>query len=173
MTLSAPALRLAEPAPANGDLYERYAGYVARLAFRLLGRDADLDDLVQDTFLEAYRSMPALAEAHSVKRWLATVAVRLAGRKLRRRRLATFLGFDDGAHDEHLLAPGASPELQLELRRVYARFESLPTRQRVAWALRHLEGEAMEDVARLSGCSLATAKRLVSAANEALSEGVA
>jgi RNA polymerase sigma-70 factor (ECF subfamily) len=169
--MSAPALRLARLP--EGDLYTRHAAYVARLAFRLVGRDADLDDLVQDTFLAAHGGMPALTEEHSVKRWLATVVVRLAGRRLRRRRVATFLGFDDGEHDEHLIAREASPETRAVLRRVYQVLERLPVKQRLAWTLRHLEGEAMEDVAKLCGCSLATAKRLVSAANVALQERVA
>jgi RNA polymerase sigma-70 factor, ECF subfamily len=172
MRASQARLRVAEAMPTREGLYERFSPYVARLAFRLVGRDGDVDDLVQDTFLEAFRDMPEVPDAEQARRWLATVTVRLAGRRLRRRRIATFLGLDDGAHDdEHLLAPGASPETQAMVARVFEVLGGLPVRQRLAWTLRHVEGEALEDVARLCACSLATAKRDLGAANDALAGG--
>lgn len=163
-------LRIAEPPPSREGLYERFSPWVARLAFRLVGRDGDVDDLVQDTFLAALRSMPELPDAEQTRRWLATIAVRLAGRRLRRRRLAVFLGLDDGDHDEHLVAPEASSEARVMVSRVFATLAKLPVRQRLAWTLRHVEGESLEEVARLCECSLATAKRAVAAANDALGE---
>lgn len=114
-------LRLAPNAEA--DLYELFSPFVARLAFRLLGRDGEIDDLVQDTFLEAFRNPPTSSNPALARKWLATIAVRLVGRKLRRRRIACFLGFDDGVHDEHLLAPGASPETQAIVKSVYQRLQ--------------------------------------------------
>jgi RNA polymerase sigma-70 factor (ECF subfamily) len=44
----------------------------------------------------------------------------------------------------------------------------VPTEQRIAWALRHVEGEALEDVARACACSLATVKRRIAAVEEQL-----
>jgi hypothetical protein len=42
--------------------------------------------------------------------------------------------------------------------------DGMPANQRIAWSLRHIEGEPLENVASLAGCSLATAKRRIAAA---------
>ena len=72
--------------------------------------------------------------------------------------------------DYQNVARGASPEQQVILARVYRELDRLPTEQRLAWALRHLEGETLTSVAELCGCSLATAKRRIRAAHEAIQE---
>jgi RNA polymerase sigma-70 factor (ECF subfamily) len=48
---------------------------------------------------------------------------------------------------------------------VYQLLEALPIEQRLAWSLRYVEGEKLEAVAEQCGCSLATAKRRISAAH--------
>ena len=58
------------------------------------GRDDELDDLVQDVFLEAHRGLGQIRDAGSVKGWLARICVRRAVRRLRRRRLRAFLSLD-------------------------------------------------------------------------------
>jgi RNA polymerase sigma-70 factor (ECF subfamily) len=52
------------------------------------------------------------------------------------------------------------------LAKVYAVLDALPSDERVAWSLRHVEGERLERVAELCGCSLATAKRRIAAAHQ-------
>ena len=169
MILAVP-LRLADPpAPTADALYRQYARYVARLAFRLVGRDGDVDDLVQDVFLAATAAKVKSSNEHELKGWLSTVTVRLASKRLRRRRLARFFGFDD-APDERLLSPGASPEMVTLVAQLYRRLDSLPTAERLAWTLRHVENEPLEEVARVCGCSLATAKRRIAAVQAALTE---
>jgi RNA polymerase sigma-70 factor (ECF subfamily) len=162
-------LRLAEPAPTTPDLYVRHARYVARLGFRLLGRDEGLDDLVQDVFLAAAAAKVTSANEHEARGWLATVTVRLAGRVLRRRRLARFFGFDDGP-DERLLSSSASPETVAMMAQLYRRLDTVPSQERVAWTLRYVENEPLDEVARLCGCSLATAKRRIAAVQRVLTE---
>src|SRR5262249_6514378 len=61
-----------------GDLFRRYAPYVATIGLRLLGRDDELDDLVQEVFIEAHRGLHQLRSAESVKAWLARITVRRA-----------------------------------------------------------------------------------------------
>lgn len=64
----------------------------------------------------------------------------------------------------------ASPEQRALLQRVYRVLDGLPADQRIAWTLRYIEGEQLEAVAALSGCSLATAKRRIAAAAQTLEE---
>jgi RNA polymerase sigma-70 factor (ECF subfamily) len=58
------------------------------------------------------------------------------------------------------------------LTRMYRALDGLPVNQRLAWSLRHIEGERLETVALLCHCSLATAKRRIVAAQKVISEAV-
>ena len=148
-----------------GDLFAAHAPYVASLAYRMLGRDDLVDDLVQDVFVLAIRRLDVIIEPQAVRAWLARVTVRLAGKRLKRRRLAVFLGFDDTVvPDEDLASPQATPEERMLLTQVYQLLEQVPVDERLAWTLRHVEGMRLEEVAEACGCSLATVKRRIARA---------
>jgi RNA polymerase sigma-70 factor (ECF subfamily) len=156
-------------------LFRRYSAYVAAIAHRLLGRDEDVDDAVQDVFLAAVRGLGAIRDPGAVRAWLGRVTVRVARRKLRARRVRVFLGIDDTSVYSSVADRGASPEQRALLARVYRVLDKVPVSERVAWTLRCVEGEPLENVALLSDCSLATAKRRIAAAarriEEAFSDG--
>jgi len=151
-------------------VFRRYASYVAAVAHRLLGRDDEVDDTVQEVFLVAVRGLPQVREPAAVKSWLARIAVRIARRKLRLRRVRAFFGTVDLAAYHGVADDSATPEERALLARVYRILDTLPANQRIAWTLRHVEGEQLESVAALSGCSLATAKRWIGAAAKTLEE---
>jgi RNA polymerase sigma-70 factor, ECF subfamily len=179
MTKGRASLQIVPRAPAEeaaGDvldaewLFRRYSPYVAAVAHRLLGRDEDVDDTVQEVFVAALRGMGQLREPAAVKGWLAQVTVRTARRRLRVRRLFAFFGADERPTYEHVVDAGASPEQRALLARIYRSLDGLPADHRLAWVLRHVQGERLDDVATLCGCSLATAKRRIGAAEQALSK---
>jgi RNA polymerase sigma-70 factor (ECF subfamily) len=174
--MSAPRrhLRIVDP-PVEGQglsfdaLFRRYSRYVAAVAVRLLGRDDDeVDDVVQDVFWLASRRMHRLHDAGEARGWLVTATTRLVRRRLKRRRWRGLFWRQMPLQD--VPAPGATPEERALLLRLYRTLEQLPIEQRLAWVLRHLEGERLEDVARACGCSLATAKRRIGAAQRVLEE---
>jgi RNA polymerase sigma-70 factor (ECF subfamily) len=151
------------------DLFQQHAPYVATVVLRVLGRDHEVDDVVQEVFLTAMTGLAAVRSPEAVRGWLKTIAVRKACRHLRRRRLRGLLGFDrESPCYEHLAAPGCSPEESALLARVYKELDRLPVAERVAWTLRYVEGEQVEVLAGLCGCSLATAKRRIAAAQAKL-----
>lgn len=154
-------------------LFRRYAPYVAAVAHRLLGRDDDVDDTVQEVFLAAVRGLGKIRDPHAVKAWLARIAVRVARRRLRKRRLRTFFGLEDPAVYDSVTDASVSPDQKALLARVYSVLDSMPANHRIAWSLRFIEGEPLESVATLSGCSLATAKRRISAASSTIEEAFA
>jgi RNA polymerase sigma-70 factor (ECF subfamily) len=172
----APApLRVVPPPAEPLDLesaFRRYAGYVAAVATRLLGRDDEVDDVVQEVFLAAMKGLSGLREPDAIKGWLATLTVRTATRRLRVRRFRSLFGFDERRRYDGVASAAASPEQRALLSRVYALLDELPVAERVAWTLRHVEGEPLESVARLCKCSLATAKRRIAAAHEKLGKAV-
>jgi RNA polymerase sigma-70 factor (ECF subfamily) len=86
--------------------------------------------------------------------------VRVAVRRLRRRGLRRALRLPSEPLDyEALASPDASPEQRSLVARVYRALDGLPAKERVAWVLRHAQGESLEQAARLSGCSLSTYQR--------------
>src|SRR5690606_41700096 len=100
--VSKPNLQVVEGGQQPGDvlpatdsaLFERFAPYVARIGLRLLGRESDVDDLIQEVFLAAFRQRHQVREPQAFKSWLAIIAVRTARRQLRRRRMRAFVGLD-------------------------------------------------------------------------------
>lgn len=154
-----------------GTVFTRYSSYVAAISFRLLGRDHEIDDVVQEVFLAAHKGLESLRDPMAIRGWLATVTVRTVRRKLRFRRLRACFGLDPGT-DYTSLAVDANQDKALLIARAYAVLDRLPVNEKIAWILRHAEGESLEAVAERCGCSLATAKRRIAAAQAALAEVV-
>jgi RNA polymerase sigma-70 factor, ECF subfamily len=155
-------------------LYRRYAPYVAAVGTRILGRnDHELDDLVQDAFLNALRGLAGLREPAAIKGWLARITVRLATRRLRGRRLRRLLHLDEASADHAALAaPSATPEQRAAIARLYHVLDALPAQDRVAWVLRHVQGEPLQRIPELCGCSLSTAQRRLRRAQAAVERGL-
>jgi RNA polymerase sigma-70 factor, ECF subfamily len=159
--------------PRNFDeVFRRYSPYVARVAVRLLGNDGEVDDLVQDVFLEAHRGLSSLREAGALGGWLARICVRRATRRLRRRRLLALLSIETVAERDLPFDVSASPEQRAEVVRLYRRLDRLPVAERVAWLLRHVEGEALDDMVVLCGCSKSTVQRRLRSAEAQLEREV-
>jgi RNA polymerase sigma-70 factor (ECF subfamily) len=104
-------------------------------------------------------------DPHAFKSWVAIIAVRTARRHLRRRRMRAFVGLDTLAPSLELRDQDMSPERRALLSRVYQALDQIPVDQRVAWTLRYVEGEKLEQVAEHCRCSLATAKRRIASAH--------
>ena len=148
------------------DLYAKYALFVARFASRLLPRQDEVEDVVQEVFLIAAKQLDDLKDPPKVRGWLKVVTLRRAGHFLRWTRVRARLGtFAATSSDEHLLvSPAASPEDRAALRELLVVLERMPIDLRIAWSLRRMHEETVESIAELTGCSLATAKRRIAAA---------
>jgi RNA polymerase sigma-70 factor (ECF subfamily) len=154
--------------PSLEVLYQEYAPYVAGVASRVLGRAAEVDDVVQEVFALAVRGLRRREEPNQMKGWFAKVTVRLCTRQLRSRRLWALVDLAADANYDRLAEPDAGADEKQLVIEVYRALDRLPTRERVPWTLRHVEGEQLERVAELCGCSLATVKRRVARAHEKL-----
>jgi RNA polymerase sigma-70 factor (ECF subfamily) len=156
---------------AQEALFRRHAPMVNGLAFRLMGRDADVDDLVQDAFVTAFAGLHGLDDPQAFAAWLGSIVVRTAGKVIRRRVLLERLGLRrkrEPIDIDAVAARAVGPDVAAELRRTYDRLERLPADQRVAFLLRRVEGMELEEIARAMGISLATAKRKIAAAQQAI-----
>ena len=152
------------------ELFLRYSRYVAFIAHRILGDPDDTEDLVQDVFLDAYRGLKRRESEAEIKGWLAVVTTRKAKRFLKNRRFKQMLGLTETPDYCNLADDSATPEQATLARSVYRELDRLPVDDRIAWTLRHVQGENLDECARLAGCSRATVHRRITAASIALRE---
>jgi len=87
--------------------------------------------------------------------------VRTVRRRLRRQRTRRFFGLDASAGYENLVDPAASPVDRVLLATVFRLLDDMPVEDRIAFSLRYVQGETVEKVAELAGCSIATANRRI------------
>jgi len=160
---------------AEEQLFRRHFGAVTGTVARLLGDAHEAEDVVQDTFQSAMTDLAGLREPAAFRSWLLSIAVRKVHRRFRRRRLLRTLGLWSGDPEAGLAQQAsaeASPEMRAELVLLDRALGQLSAADRIAWTLRCVEGLRLEEVAAACGCSLATAKRRVSAAHELVSAHV-
>lgn len=156
------------PSLDTASAFRRYAPYVAKIGMRILGRRDEIDDFVQDVFVSVHRHLSSLREPAALKGWLGKMAVHEATRRLRKRRLYSLLGLHAAYDYSDVADDAATPEQRALLSRIFVALDSLPATDRVAYTLRHIEGETMERIALLCRCSLSTAKRRVANAERTL-----
>lgn len=150
------------------ELFRRFAPYVARIGWRLLGRDDEVDDLIQDVFANAHRKRGQLQDPAAARAWLAVSAVRRARRLLRGRRWRQLVrGLEPYDYDA-IAGTGAGPADRALLGEVYAALDRVAVDDRIAWLLRHVDEHELTEVAALCGCSLATVKRRIKRAHDHL-----
>jgi RNA polymerase sigma-70 factor, ECF subfamily len=145
-------------------VYATHARYVAGVVHRIMGSDAEIDDIVQDTFVDALAGLQRLEDPGAVRAWLVTVAVRRTRRMLGRRRrrsmflfwLADFSPRCSDPRDRH-----AADELYDALARI-------PEDLRIPWALHRVEQMSLPETAAVCEVSLATVKRRIADAEERL-----
>ena len=150
-------------------LYRRHVQRVTNAVTRVLGRSAEADDVVQDTFVVALDRLGELREPAAFRGWLARIAINEARMRLRKRKWLRRLALDRDEDDvslESIAAPDASPEVRAELARLDRLLASFDPELRIAFVLRYVEGWALEEVAAALDCSLATAKRRIKEARE-------
>jgi RNA polymerase sigma-70 factor (ECF subfamily) len=155
---------------AREALYRKYVQAVWGLALRLTGNRCDAEDVVQDTFAEALRDAAQLRDRGAIRAWLMGVAVHQVQRRFRRRRLLRALGLERGDADtlDEIAARHTPPDVLAELQLIGRELRRLPSKTRIAWTLRFVEGCSLSEVAEFCDCSLATAKRLIAAAQRKL-----
>lgn len=159
------ALVARQPAAAAAA-WDRFSPLVRGLLWQSLGAFADVDDLAQDVFLHFFRRIPDLRDPNAVSSFIVGITIRVARGELRRRRLRRWLRLsDDGALPDVPVA-GADVDAREALARLYAILDRVDDDARMAFVLRYVQGLELTEVADALGCSLATAKRRISKANQ-------
>jgi RNA polymerase sigma-70 factor, ECF subfamily len=137
-------------------LVERYSPLVYRVAYRLTGSEHDADDVVQETFLRAYRRLDLFEDRSQFGSWLYRIASNCAYDVLRgrRRHEQRFEAGDaeNGADQDRFPSEDPSPERLAFGAEVRRRMEVVLARlspaERSAFVLRHFEGFSIEEIGR-------------------------
>ena len=148
--------RAGEPA-ALRQLFERERARVHRLLYRVVGSNTHMDDLLQDAFLEVFRSLPGFRGDSSIRTWIDRCVVRVAYAHFKRKaRLPLLESVPDVGSD------GPTPEERSSrreaVRRLYAELDRLEPRQRMAFTLFAMEGRTLREIAQIMDSTVATAK---------------
>ena len=103
---------------AEEALYRRHVAYITGTVVRLLGRSAEAEDVVQDTFAIALDQLGAVRDPSAIRAWFGQIAVSQVRRRLRRIKLLSRLGFYppiDHVELEELAVQEADAETRAEL----------------------------------------------------------
>ncbi|MEZ4446314.1 MAG: sigma-70 family RNA polymerase sigma factor [Polyangiaceae bacterium] len=152
------AAREGEP-EARRALFDRFADDVERLLYRVLGRDPDIADALQDVFLQVFRNLGRLRDPEALPAWLRAITVATAKKRIRARARRRWLRF---LPQEELPEPSQAAvdeEVLAALDATYAALDTMSADLRIAFALRHVEQLELTDVAEACQTSLATIKR--------------
>ena len=125
-------------------LVRRYQASVYRIALRMLGSSADADDVTQDTFLRAWRSLGRFRGDSTFATWLYRIATRRCFDLLAAHRPTQPL--DEEQHGPSV-DPASTIEQRERLRAITQQIQALPPDQRAALVLREFEGLRYEDIA--------------------------
>jgi len=149
-------------------LVERHSRSVFRLAFRMTGNQHDAEDLVQETFLRAYRQIRKYDGRAAFGTWLYRIAANcsldLIRSRKRRQELQTPVG-EEGQDVAAAAADAPTPDrlaFSGELQKLLGPALNLlsPT-ERTAFVLRHYEGMRIEDIGQALGVQAGAAKHSV------------
>jgi len=147
-------------------LVDMYYARCLRFALHMLSNRSDAEEAVQDTFVRVYRALPSYVEQESFEPWLFRIlANRCRSAGSRERRRAEFVEFgevpdrpSDHRHDD---AIAWREEIALAL-------AALPTEQREAFLLRHVEDLSYDDMSAATGAGVSALKMRVKRACDAL-----
>jgi RNA polymerase sigma-70 factor (ECF subfamily) len=141
-----------------GEAFRVHRGALAAAAGRVLRGHDEVDDVLQDAFVEALRGVHALREPGALPAWLTRVTVRAA---LRRRGPARVVFLDDAPAAAHVVDPRPSALDLALLAAIGQVLAGIPADRRRPWALRTLDGEPIQQIATSCGCSCRTVKRRI------------
>jgi RNA polymerase sigma-70 factor, ECF subfamily len=162
-----------EPA-ATRELFRKHRGRVHASLYRVLGTNRDMDDLLQEAFIQVFQSLRGWRAEASLSTWIDRVAVRCAYRYLSQkgRRIRT----EEMSDEDIAGGEGASASRQLArdgVKRLYAVLDELGPAARLAFTLHEIDGRPLAEVAKLVGSSVTATKLRVWRARKKVEEAAA
>jgi RNA polymerase sigma-70 factor (ECF subfamily) len=159
-----PLVRLVQHGDENAknELFKRHRHEVARIVLRALGPDADLEDVVQDAFIQIFRSIDSFRGDAKFSTWLYRLVTNVTRMHLRKRRARPVIADGvvperSGRQDE-----GRTPEQTAErasrIRRLYQHLDRLSDKKRTVIVLHDFEGIAPASISEIVGAPVLTVR---------------
>ncbi|HEU5451810.1 MAG TPA: sigma-70 family RNA polymerase sigma factor [Terriglobales bacterium] len=162
-------------------LVERHSAMIFGLAFRMTGNEADAEEIVQETFLKAYRALGSFDGRSSFSTWVYRIASNCALDLLDRRKTQPQPAIpdpeDEEGPEERLPSEQPNAERLLYSAEMQARIkeamESLTPVERTAFVLRHFDGRSVEEIAATLKVRTGAAKQSIFRAVQKMREALA
>lgn len=152
---------------AQRDVFRALKGMVHATLYRVLGSNEHMEDLLQDVFVEIFRSLPRYRGESKLTSWAAPIAARVAYHHLRSKRAQS-----DKAVVPFQLHVVGSPEEHVQhregLQRLCRLLRRMRPEQHMALALFTVDGRSVEEIAALTESSAAAVKNRISRARRKL-----
>lgn len=170
---------LANDQAAYKALLDKYRRQVLSLVWRMVSNREEAQDLAQEAFIRAFRSLHTFDVTRSFPAWLFRITTNLCVDFYRRKKLRTvsLVQGPDQEHDERLLDPASSdqgPDEELAGKEGVARLEAmvkaLPAAYRIVILLRHQSDLSYEEIAESLNLPLGTVKARIHRAHRMLKE---
>jgi RNA polymerase sigma-70 factor (ECF subfamily) len=148
---------------AMGELYRQHRSEVARNLQRVLGpARGDLEDVLQDVFIEVFRSLARFRGDSKLSTWLYRVCVNVALQRLRKRKARPEVSDEDLPEHATPLRDEQTPERGLDARRrmeaLYAILDQIAPKKRMVFILHEIEGREPKEIASIVGANVLTVR---------------
>ncbi|MEM1032401.1 MAG: sigma-70 family RNA polymerase sigma factor [Myxococcota bacterium] len=154
------------------ELFRAHRSLVTGVAYRMVGPHADLEDIVQDVFLQVHRSLPDFRGQSKFTTWLHRVTVNVVLMARRRARSRPKYADEESAPPEPSDDP--SPDQDLDRRRRIEAFrrllDRLSEKKRTVFVLHDLEGMPPVEIAEVVDCPVLTVRTRLFYARKELAE---
>ena len=150
------------------ELFRRQQGRIQATLYRILGNNRDMDDLLQDTFVQVFKSLNSFRGEARLSTWIDRIAVRVAYRYIAKKNPATFtIELADELEGASIM-PSRHALAREGVRRFYAALSDLSPTARIAFTLHELDGKSVAQVATCVGASVTATKLRIWRARRAL-----
>ncbi|MBT2495039.1 RNA polymerase sigma factor [Microbacterium sp. ISL-59] len=146
-------------------LVRRYTPMMRAYTQRMLNASADVDDIVQESFVTAWQRFGELDDPSKVKSWLMRIVSRKAVDRIRATRPVVDIDSIDRPAPLHA-SPSAVVEVRAGVAAVGAALRELPEAQRECWVLREIGGSSYEEISEELGIPVSTARGLLARARK-------
>jgi RNA polymerase sigma-70 factor (ECF subfamily) len=161
-------------------LVQKYQRKLGRLLSRMIRDQAEVEDVVQEAFIKAYRALPNFRGDSAFYTWLYRIGINTAKNYLvamgRRPQVSTEIEVEDAENfeDGQELRTIDTPETELMTKQIAKTVNDtvagLPEELRTAITLREIEGLSYEEIATLMGCPIGTVRSRIFRARETIAE---
>jgi RNA polymerase sigma-70 factor (ECF subfamily) len=129
-------------------IYDEYKTPIYNYVYHLVGSREQADDLTQDTFLKAFRALPRMDASLKLSAWLYRIATNTAYDALRRRKLISWMAWQDLDHEPADMESADPQETIGTSELVNAALKRMPRHYRAALLLYTQEGFSYAEIAK-------------------------